>query len=106
MLGLTRFNELFGGQQATDRVRNQQLPKVGPVIDTLGGWRRLVILRLALRCHEIADEAFTSENWIVRIYKVKKEDSLSRDHKGANAFTAGKRKKKIKAASAGRQRNS
>lgn len=51
------------------------------------------------------DEAFTSENWLVRIYKVKKEDALSRDFKGANGFAEGKRKKKIKT-SAGAKRRS
>ncbi|KAF8585405.1 glycosyltransferase family 66 protein [Ramaria rubella] len=70
-----RFNELFGGQQAMDRVRNQRMPVVGPTLDYL-------------------DEAFTSENWIVRIYKVKKEDILGRDLKSANAFAAGKKKKR------------
>lgn len=29
------FNELFGGQQSTDRVRNQKMPAVGPTLDTL-----------------------------------------------------------------------
>lgn len=40
------------------------------------------------------DEAFTSENWLVRIYQVKKEDILGRSLKAANAFDAGKRLKK------------
>jgi dolichyl-diphosphooligosaccharide--protein glycosyltransferase len=31
-----RFSELFGGGQAVDRVRNQQVPKVGPTLDYLG----------------------------------------------------------------------
>lgn len=43
-----------------------------------------------------ADEAFTSENWIVRIYEVKKEDPLGRELKAANAFDAGKRLKRTK----------
>ena len=65
-----------------------------------------------------ADEAFTSENWIVsllacldscmwfslkfyyryqvRIYQVKKEDLLGRDLKTANAFANGKKRKKSK----------
>jgi hypothetical protein len=42
-----RFAELYGGNTATDRVRQQQLPRQGPTLDYL-------------------DEAFTSENWIVR----------------------------------------
>ncbi|KAH9479258.1 oligosaccharyl transferase stt3 subunit [Psilocybe cubensis] len=74
-----RFNELFGGNQGTDRVRQQQIPKVGPTLDYL-------------------DEAFTSENWIVRIYQVKKEDSLGRDLKSANQFSQGKKRKRSKPA--------
>ena len=42
------------------------------------------------------EEAFTSENWIVRIYQVKKEDPLGRDLRSANAFAQGKKKKKSK----------
>jgi hypothetical protein len=30
------FNELFGGQQAQDRVRQQKMPAVGPTLDILG----------------------------------------------------------------------
>lgn len=41
-----------------------------------------------------SEEAFTSENWIVRIYKVKDLDNLGRDHASANAFEEGKKKKK------------
>ncbi|KAI0690977.1 oligosaccharyl transferase STT3 subunit [Cytidiella melzeri] len=72
-----RFAELFGGQTAQDRVRGQQMPKIGPTLDYL-------------------DEAFTSENWIVRIYQVRKEDLLGRDHKLANAFESGRKRKKQK----------
>lgn len=76
-LSYYRFAELFGGSQATDRVRGQQVPKTGPTLDYL-------------------DEAFTSENWIVRIYQVKKEDLLGRDLKSANSFAQGKKKKRTK----------
>ncbi|KII85991.1 glycosyltransferase family 66 protein [Plicaturopsis crispa FD-325 SS-3] len=72
-----RFAELFGGQQAVDRVRGQNVPKIGPTLDYL-------------------DEAFTSENWIVRIYQVRKEDPLGRDLKSANAFADGKKRKRSK----------
>ncbi|EUC54830.1 dolichyl-diphosphooligosaccharide-protein glycosyltransferase subunit STT3 [Rhizoctonia solani AG-3 Rhs1AP] len=75
-----RFAELYGGGQAMDRVRQQQLPKQGPTLDYL-------------------EEAFTSENWIVRIYKVKTDDPLGRDHKIANAFAAGKKRKRVRPAS-------
>ncbi|KAF9241392.1 glycosyltransferase family 66 protein [Melanogaster broomeanus] len=72
-----RFAELFGGQQAVDRVRGQNVPTKGPTLDYL-------------------DEAFTSENWIVRIYEVKKDDILGRDLKTANAFSEGKKRKRSK----------
>ncbi|KIJ65465.1 glycosyltransferase family 66 protein [Hydnomerulius pinastri MD-312] len=72
-----RFAELFGGQQPVDRVRGQQVPIKGPTLDYL-------------------DEAFTSENWIVRIYEVKKDDVLGRDLKIANAFSQGKKRKRSK----------
>jgi dolichyl-diphosphooligosaccharide--protein glycosyltransferase len=76
-------------------VRQQQLPRQGPTLDYL-------------------EEAFTSENWIVRpflpdkatrvltfpfqvrIYEVKKEDPLGRDHKIANAFAGGKKRKRTR----------
>ncbi|KAG6330460.1 hypothetical protein ID866_8628 [Astraeus odoratus] len=72
-----RFAQLFGGQQAMDRVRGQHVPINGPTLDYL-------------------DEAFTSENWIVRIYEVKKDDILGRDHKTANSFAEGKKRKRSK----------
>ncbi|EIM80345.1 Oligosaccharyl transferase STT3 subunit [Stereum hirsutum FP-91666 SS1] len=72
-----RFSELFGSQQPVDRVRGQQMPRQGPTLDYL-------------------EEAFTSENWIVRIYQVKKEDPLGRDLKTANAFVHGKKRKRTK----------
>ncbi|VDC05188.1 unnamed protein product [Peniophora sp. CBMAI 1063] len=72
-----RYNELFGGQSGQDRVRNQMTPRVGPTLDYL-------------------EEAYTSENWIVRIYAVKKDDPLGRDWKTANSFEAGKKRKKTK----------
>ncbi|KAI9469671.1 MAG: Oligosaccharyl transferase STT3 subunit-domain-containing protein [Benjaminiella poitrasii] len=70
-----RFNEVFGGRQPFDRVRNQPLPMKSPELSVL-------------------DEAFTSENWIVRIYKVKDYDNLGREHHDAMEFEAGKKKVK------------
>ncbi|CDZ98017.1 oligosaccharyl transferase stt3 subunit [Phaffia rhodozyma] len=76
-----RFPELFGGGRTVDRVRNQEIPE-SPSLDVL-------------------EEAFTSENWLVRIYAVKPLDPLGRKHKAANAFSTGKRLKKTTAASPG-----
>ncbi|PWN28476.1 oligosaccharyl transferase STT3 subunit [Jaminaea rosea] len=66
-----RFNELFGGRPGMDRVRGSQTATQSPKLDIL-------------------DEAFTSENWIVRIYQVKKQDPLGRPLPLANAFDQGK----------------
>lgn len=45
-----------------------------------------------------AEEAFTSENWIVRIFAVKKEDDIGRDLVDSTAFEQGTRLKKSKSA--------
>lgn len=66
---------MFPAGQAVDRVRGQTLPAEGPELDTL-------------------EEAFTSESWIVRIYKVRKEDNLGRDHAGARQFERGLKKRR------------
>lgn len=69
------YNSLFPPGQAQDRVRGAKLPEVGPTLNVL-------------------DEAFTSENWIIRIYKVKDLDNIGRDHAAAAAFERGHKKKK------------
>ncbi|PWZ03604.1 putative oligosaccharyltransferase [Testicularia cyperi] len=70
-----RFNDLFGGRTGQDRVRGSAGPSKSPEL-------------------EVLDEAFTSENWIVRIYQVKKPDALGRDLHSSKAFEAGKRRKR------------
>ncbi|GAC97953.1 hypothetical protein PHSY_005541 [Pseudozyma hubeiensis SY62] len=70
-----RFNDLFGGRPGMDRVRQTQGPTKSPELEYL-------------------DEAFTSENWIVRIYEVKKPDALGRDLPGVKGFEGGKRRKR------------
>ncbi|KAF3933822.1 hypothetical protein ABW19_dt0200061 [Dactylella cylindrospora] len=70
-----KYNALFPPGQATDRVRGAKMPAESPVLHTL-------------------EEAFTSENWIVRIYKVKDLDKFGRDHFAATAFESGKKKGK------------
>ncbi|KAF2099571.1 putative oligosaccharyl transferase subunit [Rhizodiscina lignyota] len=69
------FNTLFPAGQATDRVRGSRLPAEGPQLTTV-------------------EEAFTSENWIIRIYKVKDLDNFGRDHASAVAFDKGSKKRK------------
>ncbi|KXL47182.1 glycosyltransferase family 66 protein [Acidomyces richmondensis BFW] len=69
------YNSLFPAGQATDRVRGSRLPAVGPELSTL-------------------EEAFTSENWIIRIYKVKDLDNLGRSHQEATSFEKGNKRKK------------
>ena len=69
------FATMFPAGQATDRVRGVRLPDEGPVINTI-------------------EEAYTTENWIIRIYKVKDLDNVGRDHAAAAAFERGQKKKK------------
>ncbi|RSH86444.1 oligosaccharyl transferase stt3 subunit [Apiotrichum porosum] len=69
-----RFPELYGGHPATDRVRQQRIPEHGTHEHL-----------------ETIEEAFTSENWIVRIYAVKKEDPFGRSLKAAGAFERGQK---------------
>jgi dolichyl-diphosphooligosaccharide--protein glycosyltransferase len=68
------YHRLFPAGQAQDRVRGVKLPGQGPTLHTL-------------------EEAFTSENWIVRIYKVKDLDQLGRVHASAASFTEGRKRK-------------
>lgn len=69
------YHTMFPPGQASDRVRGVRLPDQGPVLNTL-------------------EEAFTSENWIIRIYKVKDLDNVGRDHAAVAAFDKGQKKKK------------
>lgn len=55
------FVNLFGGVDGVDRVRQQNIPASNPVE------------------LNVIDEAFTTLNWIVRIYKVKDLDVIGRD---------------------------
>jgi dolichyl-diphosphooligosaccharide---protein glycosyltransferase len=68
------FATMFPQGQAADRVRGVRLPDEGPVINTI-------------------EEAYTTENWIIRIYKVKDLDNIGRDHAAAAAFDRGQKKK-------------
>ena len=69
------YHNLFQPGQAMDRVRGSRLPAEGPQLSTL-------------------EEAYTSENWIIRIYKVKDLDNLGRSHNNAVAFDRGQKRKR------------
>lgn len=69
------YNTMFQPGQAIDRVRGTKLPAEGPQLSTL-------------------EEAFTSENWIIRLYKVKDLDNFGRDHNSAMAFNRGHKRKR------------
>lgn len=76
-----RFAELYGGKEAPDRVRNQNIPLDPIHLDTV-------------------EEVFTSQNWIVRIYKVKDLDNLGRDPHSAAEFdrsTGSAQRKRVRA---------
>lgn len=61
-LSYYRFGDLFPGRQAIDRVRQQALSSE---------------YASSIQLHAL-EEVFTSENWMVRIYKLKDEDNLGR----------------------------
>ncbi|AGO11009.1 AaceriAFR491Wp [[Ashbya] aceris (nom. inval.)] len=67
-LSYHRFPDLFGGSQAVDRVRGQTISAAD--IGSL----------------DYFEEAFTSENWMVRIYKLKQPDTLGRTLQEASEF--------------------
>ncbi|VDB93700.1 Bgt-2890 [Blumeria graminis f. sp. tritici] len=71
------YHAIFPAGQTQDRVRGVKMPDVGPTLHSL-------------------DEAFTSENWIIRIYKVKAPDNLGRDHASVAQFEKGVKKRSVK----------
>ncbi|VUC20336.1 unnamed protein product [Clonostachys rosea] len=71
------YHSLFPAGQTVDRVRNARLPDQGPVLNTI-------------------EEAYTTENWIIRIYKVKDLDNVGRDLAAAASFDRGQKKKASK----------
>jgi len=76
-LSYYRFNEAFGQNGvAQDRVRNQDI-------------KREIHL-------ETVEEAYTSVNWIVRLYKVKDLDNLGRSHQVASKYNSNKATASVK----------
>lgn len=69
------FLKLFPQGQAVDRVRGSKVQSTPIELNTI-------------------EEAFTSENWIIRIYKVKKPDQLARSLHDAASFERGNKKRK------------
>lgn len=72
-----RFGELYGGGKARDAVRGQQIDTSGITLSTL-------------------DDAYTTENMIVRIYQVKKPDNIGRPLSVASTFGKKRKRKAIK----------
>lgn len=70
-----RFNDLFPQGQGYDRVRGSAIPRTP--------------IKLS-----VVEEAFSSENLIVRIYKVKQPDFLGRTFEETQAFEGGKRRRR------------
>ncbi|KAJ1997865.1 oligosaccharyl transferase stt3 subunit [Coemansia thaxteri] len=60
-----RFDEIMGGK-GFDRVRKQKLPS-SVTLDNF-------------------EEAYTTENWLVRVYKVKDLDNFGRSHHAIAKF--------------------
>jgi hypothetical protein len=54
--------------------------------------------RAKVRIFASVEEAFTSENWLVRIYAVKKEDDIGRGLPDATAFNSGTKLRKGRSA--------
>lgn len=67
-LSYYRFPSLFNGVEGVDRIRNQRI-------------RQEDIGEL-----DYFEEVFTSENWIVRLYKLKNPDHLGRDLRAVGDF--------------------
>ncbi|QIW97175.1 hypothetical protein AMS68_002693 [Peltaster fructicola] len=70
-----KFASIFPQGQAVDRVRQSKLPSEGPELNTV-------------------EEVFTSENWMIRIYAVKKDDNIGRTLHEATAFQKGNKRRK------------
>lgn len=77
------FAQLFPQGQAQDRVRGSRIPSANTELHSL-------------------EEAFTSENWIIRLYKVKKPDNIGREYTAVSAFEKGHKKKAKKGGRKGR----
>ncbi|KAH3668313.1 hypothetical protein OGAPHI_002067 [Ogataea philodendri] len=62
-LSFYRFGDVYAGNDPVDRVRQQKLS---------ANYAKSITV-------DVMEEAFTSENWIVRIYKLKDKDTFGRD---------------------------
>ncbi|KAI8803810.1 Oligosaccharyl transferase STT3 subunit-domain-containing protein [Cladochytrium replicatum] len=82
-----RFAELFGGQQPYDRVRGSAVSKKP--------------IKLS-----VIEEAYTTENMIVRIYAVKKPDNIGRSMSSASTFGQKRKRRSRRRSSSSRRRTS
>lgn len=73
-LSYYRFTELYGGGPGRDSVRNEEIPNTPIKLTSV-------------------DEAYTTENMIVRIYQVKKPDNIGRPLSVAASFGKKRRSK-------------
>jgi hypothetical protein len=65
MIDFFRFVELFGNENAQDRVRGQKIPSPGTTLDYLGELCTSSFAQVWFVLTGDVEEAFTSENWIV-----------------------------------------
>ncbi|KAJ3288477.1 oligosaccharyl transferase stt3 subunit [Borealophlyctis nickersoniae] len=98
-LSYYRFNELFGGGQPWDSVRQSGVSSKPIKLTTVEeggvlsrfhswGWRRFLIGSPSM--HSIA---YSTENYIVRIYAVKKPDNIGRSMSAASTFGKKRRRR-------------
>ena len=96
-----------------DRVRGQQMPRIGPTLDYLGVYIGHHLLSLLICVPQTRPSLPRTGSCVptrgpvplrdidvsfsqVRIYQVKKDDPLGRDLRTANAFEQGKKRKRSK----------
>lgn len=93
MIDFFSFPELFGNGNAQDRVRGQKIPQPGPTLDYLGEFYTFPFAQglLVLTCD--ADEAFTSENWIVSFVSHDTRAIYSKDCEIAGSHLSGEERR-------------
>lgn len=90
------YASLFPAGQAQDRVRGSKVPSTPIELNTLEEAFRYDAVAKTCVKSKIADLLCSSENYIIRLYRVKKPDNVGRDHQSAVAFDKGQKKKRAK----------